>query len=692
MTLMNWTTNPRGIGARVAGLIVVVALVIAGVFVYTQSGMRRANEQFNLLVQRVNTSGDLLEQLSANFLSTSNGASALLSAGDTGAVDETLNTIRVLTPAFENAAERLVRVLPETRQDVEGLMAERHRLDRVVADIAELQRRMITLRDDNEAAIDAYRSDSAELIEGLSSLIQLINMFASDYPIVIEAQNVKQDLLSLELSLINYMSVQDLDELASLRVDIEDLMQSGLSTFETLRLMVEDPTTKDDILSLYQGYQALLEKRINEPRLFDTRVRQLEARNQALGRVSEVEASIEALGSSIEAFKARTRTLIERSRAETDAIVDQVLQAMAIAIVIVVVSFAGLVWMVRTVVVKPVQVITQRVVDIAEGEGDLTKRIVSRRSDELGTLANQFNAFIEKIQGMIVHIRQASEQLGEQSRALSNSAHTTKDYSDQQRRDTDRLAEDMDTLAASVDEVAQQAQHSANQALDAIHTGRNTHQQVGDTIAAFEKLATDVGEGARLIEALAEDIEQVDSVLDVINGIAEQTNLLALNAAIEAARAGEQGRGFAVVAEEVRALASRTQKSTSDIQHVVEQVQAGSAKATSFMKSSQDNSDTALDKAREARQQLTLMVEVIEQVERMNQEIGEAAKGQQAITAQVSERTRTVAQTGHQTDQEAQRSAEYCERMDELSESLNRLVGRFKVTDDSDPKASEGAR
>ncbi|GGX74710.1 methyl-accepting chemotaxis protein [Saccharospirillum salsuginis] len=680
----------RGIGARVAGLILVVALVIAGVFVYTQSGMRRANEQFNQLVQRVNESGDLLEQLSANFLSTSNGASALLSAGDLASVDETLSAIQALTPRFESAAQQLVRVLPETRQDVDGLLAERQRLDRVVADIAGLQRQMIERRNNNQAAIEAYRADSAELIEGLSSLIQLINMFASDYPIVIEAQNVKQDLLSLELSLINYMSVQDLGELKSLRVDIEDLMQSGLSTFETLRLMVEDPTTEGDILELYQGYQALLEQRINEPRLFDTRVEQLEARNQALGRVSEVEASIDALGSSIDAFKARTRTLIEQSRAQTDSIVDQVLQAMAVAIVIVILSFAGLVWMVRSVVVKPVQAITQRVVDIAEGEGDLTRRIVSRRTDELGTLANQFNAFIEKIQGMIVHIRQASEQLGEQSRALSHSAHTTKDYSDQQRRDTDRLAEDMDTLAASVDEVAQQAQHSANQALEAIQTGRNTHAQVGETIAAFEKLAADVGQGAGLIESLAEDIEQVDSVLDVINGIAEQTNLLALNAAIEAARAGEQGRGFAVVAEEVRALASRTQQSTSDIQHVVEQVQAGSAKATTFMKSSQDNSDAALEKARGARQQLTLMVEVIEQVERMNQEIGEAAKGQQAITAQVSERTRTVAQTGQQTDQEAQRSAEYCERMDELSESLNRLVGRFKVAEDEHSDLNPG--
>ena len=676
-----FTVFSKGIGARVAGLITVVAVVIAGVFLYSQLGMTRANEQFNALVQRVNQSGDLLEQLTANFLSTSNGAASLLSESTQASVESRLADIQALAPAFQSAARDLAIVLPETRGDVDVLFEERSRLSKVIEEIAQLQSRAIGLQASNHVAIESYREASAELLDGLSDLIQLINMFASDYPIVIEAQNVKQVLLSLELSLINYMAAEEPELLNRLRVETEDLMQSGLSTFETLRLMVDDPTTREDIQKLYRGYEDLVNERITNAGLFDARVAQLGARSQALERVTEVDVSIDTLGAAIEAFKERTRTLIDQSRQETDAIVDQVMQAMVIAIVLVILSFAGLLVMVRSVVVRPVQAITQRVVDIAEGDGDLTRRIQSKRTDELGTLANQFNAFIEKIEGMIVHIRQASEELGEQNRALSLSAHTTNDYSDQQRRDINQLAEDMDTLAASVDEVTQHARHSAAQALDAIHTGRQTHEQVGETIADFESLAADVGEGANLIEKLAADIEQVDSVLEVINGIAEQTNLLALNAAIEAARAGEQGRGFAVVADEVRALASRTQQSTSDIQRVVEQVQSGSAAATRFMKSSQTRSDAALEKARGARQQLTLMVEVIEQVERMNQEIGQAAEGQQHIAAQVSERTRAVASSSQHTSEEARRSADYCERVDELSGSLNRLVGRFKVSD-----------
>ena len=184
-----------------------------------------------------------------------------------------------------------------------------------------------------------------------------------------------------------------------------------------------------------------------------------------------------------------------------------------------------------------------------------------------------------------------------------------------------------------------------------------------------------------MIQSLAADISQVDSVLEVINSIAEQTNLLALNAAIEAARAGEHGRGFSVVADEVRSLASRTQQSTADVQQLLERVHSGSAKSTSFMQESQSKSESALDGARAAREQLTLMVEAIARVEGASRTIVEAVQRQGDLAEQVIARTRTVESVSEKTQEEARESARYCRDVDDLSKSLNELVARFRVAE-----------
>ncbi|KPP98993.1 methyl-accepting chemotaxis protein [Marinobacter sp. HL-58] len=372
---------------------------------------------------------------------------------------------------------------------------------------------------------------------------------------------------------------------------------------------------------------------------------------------------------------------MEQSSAQSREIADRVAATMNIGAVVVVLGFVGLLWMLRVLVIRPVRGLSQRVLDIAEGEGDLTRRIESGRQDELGLLARYFNGFIGRIQEMILRILEVSRKLGEHSRLLSARAETTFDYNERQKADIEALTGDMAVLDQSVEEVGRLASESVESAVQTIQTGRNTHEQVTAAIASFEALVSDVGTGAGLIHALADDISQVDSVLEVINSIAEQTNLLALNAAIEAARAGEHGRGFSVVADEVRSLASRTQQSTADVQQLIERVHGGSAKATGFMKASQEKSEAALDGARAAREQLTLMVEAIARVESANRTIVEAAQRQGDLAEQVIERTRTVESVSQKTLAEARESARYCRDVDDLSKSLNELVSRFKVVD-----------
>ncbi len=671
----------NAIGTRVSLVTLVVASIIVGVFIFSQSGLQQINDRYDHLVNEINHSGDRLKRLTTNFLLTSNGAGTLASATSSAQVRDNHEQINSLKPQFEAITRDLAESLPGSGQEIEALRAERQRLDEAIGEIARLQARTLDLRASNQQAMMLFRSEAGELADGFSELIQMISIFASDYPIVIEAQAIERAILTLELSMINYMSEQDDARLDQLRMAIEDLMEQGRTLFDRLFLMIDDPGTEEDFRALHQQYNEWLETTLIGPDLLDARLAQLEARDEALGLVSEVQGSIDQFGERIEAVQARSESWTARSREQSQEIAGRVAATMNVGALVVVLGFVGLLWMLRVLVTRPVKGLSLRVLDIAEGEGDLTRRIDSRRQDELGLLAGYFNGFIGRIQEMILRILDVSRKLGEHSRLLSERAETTFEYNERQQADVEALTNDMAVLDQSVEEVGRLASESVESAAQTIQTGRNTHEQVTAAIASFETLGNDVGTGAGLIQALAEDISQVDSVLEVINSIAEQTNLLALNAAIEAARAGEHGRGFSVVADEVRSLASRTQQSTADVQQLLERVHSGSARATEFMKGSQKKSEAALDGARAAREQLTLMVEAIARVESANRTIVEAAQRQGDLAEEVIERTRMVESVSQKTLAEARESARYCREVDDLSKSLNELVSRFRVVD-----------
>ena len=659
----------------------VVAFMIVGVFIFSQSGLRQINDRYINLVAEISQSGDRLKQLTTNFLLTSNGAGTLASATSSDDVRENHEQINALKPQFEDITSELADSLPDSTEEIRALRTERQRLDQAISEIARLQTRNLDLRASNQQALMTFRAEAAKLANGFSDLIQMISIFASDYPIVIEAQTIESAILTLELSMINYMAEDDEARLDKLRMAIEDLMKQGRTLFKRLFLMIEDPDTEADFQALNQQYNDWLKQTLIGPDLLDARLAQLEARDQALKLVSEVPGSIEQFGERIEAVQALSEQWTAQSREQSQNIADRVAATMNVGAVLVVLGFAGLLWMLRVLVTRPVHVLSRRGLDIAEGEGDLTRRIDSKRQDELGLLARYFNGFIGRIQEMILRILEVSRKLGEHSWLLSERAETTFDYNDRQKAEIKALTEDLSVLDESVGEVGRLASETVESAAQTIQTGRNTHEQVTAAITSFEALGQDAGTGAGLIQSLAADISQVDSVLEVINSIAEQTNLLALNAAIEAARAGEHGRGFSVVADEVRSLASRIQQSTADVQQLLERVHSGSAKSTSFMQESQSKSESALDGARAAREQLTLMVEAIARVEGASRTIVEAVQRQGDLAEQVIARTRTVESVSEKTQEEARESARYCRDVDDLSKSLNELVARFKVVD-----------
>ncbi|MEN1834645.1 methyl-accepting chemotaxis protein [Pseudomonas lijiangensis] len=277
--------------------------------------------------------------------------------------------------------------------------------------------------------------------------------------------------------------------------------------------------------------------------------------------------------------------------------------------------------------------------DLAAGEGDLTKRVKLDSNDEIGDMSAAVNRFIDKLQPIVREAGEVAQRTGVEIGVMSQRNAGADAAAERQR---DEVAASLKALEQMADEA--QSESNAMQAAlqqvvgikQATDENTRTSNQVGGLI---EALAGQVETGAKVIERLAQQSEQIEVVLEVIHGIAEQTNLLALNAAIEAARAGETGRGFAVVADEVRALASKTQSSTGDIQEHIGALQRGAKEAVAAIGLAGRQAKEGLAVLRDSAK---LQQTVQESVEQVHAAIGLAtraaehqAEGAQAVRGRV---------------------------------------------------------
>ena len=194
----------------------------------------------------------------------------------------------------------------------------------------------------------------------------------------------------------------------------------------------------------------------------------------------------------------------------------------------------------------------------------------------------------------------------------------------------------------------------------------------------MDKLASEIKQTGTVINKLEEDGVKIGAVLDVIRSIAEQTNLLALNAAIEAARAGEQGRGFAVVADEVRTLASRTQESTQEIQHMIESLQSGTAAAVIAMDSSRAQAQIGIEKISTAGDALMTITSGIEHINDMNTQIASASEEQNAVSEEINKNAVKISQIAETSANNSAQAQIASGELSRLAVDLQGMVSQFK--------------
>ncbi|WP_045409656.1 methyl-accepting chemotaxis protein [Vibrio jasicida] len=348
-------------------------------------------------------------------------------------------------------------------------------------------------------------------------------------------------------------------------------------------------------------------------------------------------------------------------------------------IAIVILAALGMVVLLLKTVVKPINDIKEAMVQIASGEGDLSQRISINSQDEIGQLAGGFNQFVTKIQATVSQVVESSNTLRQEMNNLNALTSTIAASTVGQQRDSEAVAAAVHEMQVTSRNVSDSATEAALASQTANEELSNTNVILEQTVAAIRDLAGEIESASQVINTLDNDVSNIASVLDVIRGIAEQTNLLALNAAIEAARAGEQGRGFAVVADEVRSLASRTQKSTGEIQAMIEKLQAGAAQAVEVMQGSKTSSEDTIQSAGLATESLAEILNAIARMNEMNTHIATAAGQQSSVSDEVNSNVQGIADSSTSIVDVVSQAQQSLSMLSEQTQQLDKQVSQFRV-------------
>jgi len=321
-----------------------------------------------------------------------------------------------------------------------------------------------------------------------------------------------------------------------------------------------------------------------------------------------------------------------------------------------------------------------RLKDIASGNGDLSKRLEVKGTDELAQAAHWLNEFIEKISHTISNVIGTTSTLASATFELNSTADQMATSAEEVAAQAGTVATASEEMAATSNDIANNCHLAAQSAQQAADTTQKGFDVVKHTVNGIRNRGESTKQNAQAILSLGERSDQIGAIVATIEDIADQTNLLALNAAIEAARAGEQGRGFAVVADEVRNLATRTTKATKEISEMIKAIQNETRQAIVSMEEGVRGTEKG---AAEATELETALQEIMEQVNAVTMQVSQiatAAEEQTATTSEITNNIHRISEIIEGTSKGAQDTAAASSSLSNMGETLRHLMAQFKLS------------